>query len=1714
MRTPREHIEKIRREKFSIGEEKPNPLREDMYQAVKFLSAELYSKDVHFLMELIQNAEDNEYLEGVKPSLEFIITTRDITATEAPATLLVFNNEKGFAPKNIESICSVGRSTKKGNRQRGYIGEKGIGFKSVFLITAQPYIFSNGYQIRFSEEPCPVCDIGYIVPEWVEANPTIADIQQVFSPSKSLPMTIMVLPLKPDKVGPVKQQLSGIHPEILLFLSKIKRLSIREDNADPSLDTVSSISISSETDFITRKNIDAESYTLHLSAEENGDEREKECSYHMWRQKFPVVLENRMERSEVDCWVITLAFPHGQRLNRGMVSPGVYAFLPTEMVTNFPFIIQADFILASSRETIRLDSLWNQGILDCVPSAFVNAFISLVKTTESAPVSSLPSIFEFLPLNSSMYPKLNAVRELIKEKLVEENIIPCESDMEQKFFCKPNEVGRVMPSFWNILIKARKQGVNLHNLSSHGKYVLNVAFDKKQYDNILNFLGVEYMDVEWYSRCIPSSNLVLGVSEDTYVELLFFIADNWISCFRNTNIKNIPLLKYVGHNGYVSLWSINEATRRNGGRAFLSEYPNYVSWLIDWNQEFKCIGDWFFVPKSTQKALCLHPKKETIIEWLSDNVSISTIGIYKFAVHLINSINSDRWLVIALAHFLYHSLSEYYLSESEVHQLCKLDKMPLVDNYGCVTTLKSAVLVPANGSKWVRLIGSNPWRRENYVELGEDYLYASRFAGVRTSENQLMKFLMTYVGASDIPDLHPPNAVFPTVSSPLTKENTFLLLNWIRSLKTRGIQLQGRFLKCIKEGSWLKISLGCSSGYRPPSQSFFPTTSWANILQCGSVLVDIPLVDQGFYGNEINDYKEELKTVGVMFEYGEACRFIGDHLMSLAASSKLTRANVLSILNFIKILRENYMPPENFIRSIKEGQWLRTRQGYRSPVGLILYDSEWKAATQISDLPFINQDYYGEEILNFRKEFQLLGVIVGFNQYYQLVIDNFRFPASWNSLTVDAFFLILECIRHSISSQNLVGLLKDKKWLRTNMGYRSPCECFLFKSEWGCLLQVFSDYPLIDHNFYGARIYSYENELKAVGVVVDFEQVAKAFARYFKWKISSSSLRKENILSFLACYKHLKKGDYKFPSELNKCIREEKWIKTRLGNRSPAESILFCSDWDCILPVALLPFIDDSDNGYGKGIKEFKDELKVLGVVTEFKEGAKFIIDGITIPRNPSHMTPTNVISLLKCIQNMQQEMGHDSLPKSFLKRISGRWLKTYMGYKPPNNCLLFDSKWSMFLQREDGPFIDDGFYGSSISSYKKELHAIGVTVNVADGCELLASYLESHSQFSAISRIYEYLSKFNWELENKASTRIWIPNGTAGGEWVRPEECVLHDGDSLFGLKLNVLEKHYDTKLLGFFSKVLKVRWRPSIDDYCNLWKDWENSGCPLKYDECCAFWLYVLHNCSSNSKFEILSNSMSKLPVDTGSGEILLVGKQDVFIPDDLQLKDLFEKASMHPLFIWYPQRGLHFMCRGKLFEIYSSIGVQTISEAVKKDQSSKLECVEPNQVRLNEKLIGKELCRLILGFLGDPSLELNVERRHQILKYLLDVTVFETGEPISVSYTLPLSSGNNVTVRASRMIRWERENLKLFTQKMDKSSGHKTKIEFATNFSEVISEGLLWDKEDRIAGLCELIKLGCLLEFEEDATNFLMKSRNLQVSMEDEEFLSSVFTSDRLS
>lgn len=75
------------------------------------LSDEMYSKATHFLLEFIQNADDNEYAANVKPELSLKFESRRIT---------IECNEIGFNEENVRAICKIGVSTKKGCS--GYIG--------------------------------------------------------------------------------------------------------------------------------------------------------------------------------------------------------------------------------------------------------------------------------------------------------------------------------------------------------------------------------------------------------------------------------------------------------------------------------------------------------------------------------------------------------------------------------------------------------------------------------------------------------------------------------------------------------------------------------------------------------------------------------------------------------------------------------------------------------------------------------------------------------------------------------------------------------------------------------------------------------------------------------------------------------------------------------------------------------------------------------------------------------------------------------------------------------------------------------------------------------------------------------------------------------------------------------------------------------------------------------------------------------------------------------------------------------------------------------------------------------------------------------------------------------------------------------------------------------------------------------------------------------
>ena len=98
-------INAIRREEFGMGvdmDAASSQLRhrqnERIGRALQRLSQELYSKDTHFVLELVQNADDNSYAPGVLPALEFILQETGVT---------VLNNEVSRACMKAQWLPSV-----------------------------------------------------------------------------------------------------------------------------------------------------------------------------------------------------------------------------------------------------------------------------------------------------------------------------------------------------------------------------------------------------------------------------------------------------------------------------------------------------------------------------------------------------------------------------------------------------------------------------------------------------------------------------------------------------------------------------------------------------------------------------------------------------------------------------------------------------------------------------------------------------------------------------------------------------------------------------------------------------------------------------------------------------------------------------------------------------------------------------------------------------------------------------------------------------------------------------------------------------------------------------------------------------------------------------------------------------------------------------------------------------------------------------------------------------------------------------------------------------------------------------------------------------------------------------------------------------------------------------------------------------------------------
>ena len=690
--TEQELINKIRSD-YS-REKNTRRTLEGYASSIKTLAEDLYSKKTHFIFELIQNAEDNDYADGITPTLRFRVNEIEIEG-KRQVVLIVENNETGFQVKHVDAICKVGQSTKL--KSQGYIGEKGIGFKSVFRITSCPYIFSNGFYFSLPEKD-EETDLGYIVPKWVDSIP--AGIKQDW--------TNIVLPInkKNTSVKQVIKALMDIAPETILFLKKLKTIKIE----------VSTPEANYEID-IEKDDTKAPLIELTYLIEEDHQEDVISSIYWMTTEPFEKPKEiNHEKRKGINSRDVSVAILLGNEV----YPEELFAYLPVWENTGLPFLVNADFILVGSREDIHkgdIDEDWNNWLRDNIAEVYKKAFLTCLQSIDLSKKQK-NSIYASIPLETHKK-FLEPVIEQIQALLRNSSCIQTATDYETVI---PGRSRLATKKFRELL----NAGLSYHEYSMDSVRLVHadIAAHSKQ----LRAIGVQPLLPDEIAEWLKKVELH-NQSIEWFVQLYRYLSD---PKFVESSLKNLPIIP-IDTNGSQEL-----------NLSYDNEQPIYFSCDEDTRQKVDSIPDWLsklipvaFLTPELFEFLDQQEDDDDLKKWMTDALNINSFSMENYCVDILNKLKDEyeelkTQQLIEATEFLTQNAGDDFSWDSLPVILADERRMPLKDaqnltwNNGDSEDNRhkiQAVVVPENydpETGW-----QNIWQteddRNHFVALASDY---------------------------------------------------------------------------------------------------------------------------------------------------------------------------------------------------------------------------------------------------------------------------------------------------------------------------------------------------------------------------------------------------------------------------------------------------------------------------------------------------------------------------------------------------------------------------------------------------------------------------------------------------------------------------------------------------------------------------------------------------------------------------------------------------------------------------------------------------------------------------------------------------------------------------------------------------------------------------------------------------------------------------------
>lgn len=358
-------LDKLKKEKLirKIFEETGSTERDakNTSNALHAIMGDLYTETERFVFELLQNADD-------QPEDGEMVNVKLKTLEE---NLLFLHTGKPFTENDVESISSIGDSTKKKDTEK--TGYKGIGFKSVFSDADTVYIDSGNFSFAFDKnsplypEEANMDEIPWqIKPIWEEKYRLPKEVQK--EDLYFLAPVGIALNVGSDKIKTYNDRISELltKPQFTLFLRNVGEISfeskgretitIRKQVTDSGIVQITSNSIIEN--WITKD------YIIDIPVEtKDAIQNEK---------LVPTKLKEATKTK------ITFA----AKIEDGSVCPikdaVLYTYLPTKVNDfGFMFLVNADFLTTASREQIHFKNIWNRFLFNQIGSLLLDWVKSL-----------------------------------------------------------------------------------------------------------------------------------------------------------------------------------------------------------------------------------------------------------------------------------------------------------------------------------------------------------------------------------------------------------------------------------------------------------------------------------------------------------------------------------------------------------------------------------------------------------------------------------------------------------------------------------------------------------------------------------------------------------------------------------------------------------------------------------------------------------------------------------------------------------------------------------------------------------------------------------------------------------------------------------------------------------------------------------------------------------------------------------------------------------------------------------------------------------------------------------------------------------------------------------------------------------------------------------------------------------------------------------------